>query len=1538
MGFRKVFRSVARVFSIKDKKFANQQNTTKSKKLTKSQYPSNTTNSTKNRVKNLVDFLTGSRSRRYSTGKQIPEIQASMMPDTNINSPGSAPELETLVGSSNPSSTGNQTVETFEQVPDHAGAENAISYHIDDGLTGPSFAQNVLPVLMAIVVGNQSIEDVEDADIAALPLEPPTPVIKSVLDGDLNQSVEVVEAAGPAIFVNNDVIDSQGKPPRISIPCEMTNTDVQFPNTDPTVETLNNGADAADAAECAAPIFNENPEDSTLAMVTTELSINVLDNSQLAFAPLATPNEDGVLQVVSEPEVTEPIGSDTSTPDSIQIPSAEVSPSIEAAIQSSEGSINNIDCSAIQDESIISNEEIVLVSEENPVTFPDHIDGYHLSGLFAEATTIPHRARSFCGRVFTAPQPDERALNEDEDTEDVVRQRRNSAPGNLVSPDSHYPTGRRASLTPSDAENEAMLNDPNNYIDHDDSDMYIEPKLNIYPSVSAEPAVPMVAAPINVPARGASLPISVSEITYAQVVSSTSPGSASGSLSPNEPDSVEQEVFMLELGEWLSLELANQETFLSELRNTFPVEPDSSDVVDEQAEDVIVSQKVSQPGETHAEEIVRIYRIPPYSQFRSIFPPPGLTVPWGPHNPIPTRIDDFRGNDPWLPTPWTNPDAYHRLNGIQRRWVQLEVRYQTRLFWLGMAFEAVIHLEENPEDKLYVFNNFCGWYGCQAEKCEHPRVDGRLYFFDLNCYYPTWKKLRDEQLLLDNEPSNDYAAHEPSTDVNALEQTALRDQEARVQQAQEQEVSQVEPADDRYADLNSSLKFAKSVKAARTEMLSLMNSEVAVANANSVIIQEVLARNEAQHVESRPPQLPNAHFGLAMINTQAQPKQSRWAELFKAQQENGCAMAEVSQDIVPDASENSVPVGNFGLAMVDLPVQPKKSRFAKFFKAQPASEQETPQDSVAEKTPGDPAPPAHFGLQMIEISFQPKKSRFASLFEARTSTEQVIAPAPTSDNGESRETLGSLSGSNNDGLSTCDTSIEPPQSSSFNLEAHSRSDIDVPYEEEEGDLYSASPLRGPSPAPTASSQLFSIPAPEGFMDGSLASRHQGNWQLYDDQGSLLDGHVENVGGFVIEDTMEGPGNDLALVFGQVWFPVESPHEESSEMLDGEPWILIRIEDSPGDIEFEEVPEGVELLEDFYEEGWPLDEHEEHHLTQTIREGLEEDNFAVIEIVSDFESYANALGSGWEAPEDSDASSIRGRSQASKELNAKAYAPRKASHDQVTEDGSDATGSDSEDSADNGDDTEFDSESRESDENRDAAETKASGSNEKDNDPKSKAQELDKIDEDTGPKYQFSRIPIQARPALSALTVAFQEITGEGIEHHAETHLLGLNDDPDAFVDSEPLPILQEDANMVHSSNIIRQVDLARDELINRWMNKKDHYNPDGPTCRYILKEGEQDGERVCESMPQGLVLWIQDAENKLWASGATFAKLALAKKSNGPEKKMTSETEFALPGQVNNPWKPEFVAKCIKDLDITDASLFLGKNDLFDFDENKATF
>ena len=155
--------------------------------------------------------------------------------------------------------------------------ENTTSHYIDDGLTVPSLAQTALPILVVIDGGIQSIEDVEATNIAVLPLAPIASVIESVLDGNLNddgdQLAEVAEATGPAISINNDAVDSQGKPHKVYTPYEKTNTDVQFPNADLTVEILVN---ETDATEHAVPIPNDiNAEDKSLPLVSIGLSVNI---------------------------------------------------------------------------------------------------------------------------------------------------------------------------------------------------------------------------------------------------------------------------------------------------------------------------------------------------------------------------------------------------------------------------------------------------------------------------------------------------------------------------------------------------------------------------------------------------------------------------------------------------------------------------------------------------------------------------------------------------------------------------------------------------------------------------------------------------------------------------------------------------------------------------------------------------------------------------------------------------------------------------------------------------------------------------------------------------------------------------------------------------------------------------------------------------------------------------------------------------------------------------------------------------------------
>ncbi|RAL58609.1 hypothetical protein DID88_003969 [Monilinia fructigena] len=47
--------------------------------------------------------------------------------------------------------------------------------------------------------------------------------------------------------------------------------------------------------------------------------------------------------------------------------------------------------------------------------------------------------------------------------------------------------------------------------------------------------------------------------------------------------------------------------------------------------------------------------------------PPGLCIPWGPNNPVPTSLAHFTSSDPFLPTGTHDPDGFSDLNGVQQR-------------------------------------------------------------------------------------------------------------------------------------------------------------------------------------------------------------------------------------------------------------------------------------------------------------------------------------------------------------------------------------------------------------------------------------------------------------------------------------------------------------------------------------------------------------------------------------------------------------------------------------------------------------------------------------------------------------------------------------------------------------------------------------------------------------------------------------------------------------------------------------------------------
>lgn len=146
--------------------------------------------------------------------------------------------------------------------------------------------------------------------------------------------------------------------------------------------------------------------------------------------------------------------------------------------------------------------------------------------------------------------------------------------------------------------------------------------------------------------------------------------------------------------------------------------------------------------------------IPHYHQFRKPFLPPGIVIPWGPNNTIPIKLNEFRATDPWLPSPFNDPLGYGLLNGVQKRWCQLELYYKQTIFWIYTNFTASNHLENNPRDIVYCFNNICGYFGCQAKDCKHPQVCWEILYRS----YEKWKQHRDNQLELFRNTVNQQAA------------------------------------------------------------------------------------------------------------------------------------------------------------------------------------------------------------------------------------------------------------------------------------------------------------------------------------------------------------------------------------------------------------------------------------------------------------------------------------------------------------------------------------------------------------------------------------------------------------------------------------------------------------------------------------------------------------------------------------------------------------------------------------------------------------
>lgn len=112
--------------------------------------------------------------------------------------------------------------------------------------------------------------------------------------------------------------------------------------------------------------------------------------------------------------------------------------------------------------------------------------------------------------------------------------------------------------------------------------------------------------------------------------------------------------------------------------------------------------------------------------------PPGVTIAWGPNNPIPFRLEEFRAADPLLPNPFADLAGYTLLNGIQQRWVEFEMAYTRPIYWV-MIDSATLIDQQNPVDRYFGLDNCCEVFGCKGEDCRHPQHSGNPWTYADHC-------------------------------------------------------------------------------------------------------------------------------------------------------------------------------------------------------------------------------------------------------------------------------------------------------------------------------------------------------------------------------------------------------------------------------------------------------------------------------------------------------------------------------------------------------------------------------------------------------------------------------------------------------------------------------------------------------------------------------------------------------------------------------------------------------------------------------------
>ncbi|KAF7860867.1 hypothetical protein EAF04_008385 [Stromatinia cepivora] len=1453
MGFLDIYRSVARRFSVKDIKIANRKSCKSAKKLTKSQKPTSNTKTTKTKVENFVGFLTGSRSKRYST------------------------ESETLVGSSGPSSAGNITVETFLQVPEQAGSNDAVGSNGVDGFTGPSFADSVLPILTAITTGANEITVHDFAPPSPSATSSVKPIVENNLDKGSDQLDELAQVAEHAASIHSkndiggvdDILSSAPSTPSVK---------VIFDNN------LDNGSEHAASVHNNEAVGTEG-ESLTLCAsfqkFSTDIESSYADHITYYASVTQWTKHLTVETVVSSElvvEVAEPIGSTVPVPVSIPNPPAEKPGEVAISIELSETNTGNPVDPTVQDDSSPSSQQCAADVGEQSDPFPDHIDGYHFddtTGPFAAATTVPFVARSKPGSIIKAPwvQP----LIADEDVESFYRQvyvRRDSAPGRLVSPDSYYPVGRQASLSQSDADIESMLNRSENYLDYNDS--YVQDHVLPHPdefelneNSNASPELTILVGDdvaLAIPERKVPHPDPAPEIIHIDHNNQVSEDVATEPVPDNQSELTEQELFISELAE--------QGIFISDRseQEIVPVELNTPKPVEQQPEQVQGLEEIA------VEEIIRTQVIPHYHQFRTSFLPPGIVIPWGPNNPIPIRLADFRAADFWLPNPFNDPLGYDRLSEVQQRWSQLEVAYKQTIYWICMNFTASNHLENNPENALFSFNNICGYFGCQEKDCKHPRVRWGGLHWD----YEKWQQHRENQLKLGQQKAGQQKAGQQKANQQAAFQQQHGKPPANIR-ASQGKLSEQDAYEQRAIAELTALQQAAARRAAQkapkkqpTNVQLLLEQDSNYkkpAGLNSAVqaleqaFHEKQAHEKQAHEQKSREQEALKTYTAAVekrvgfFATQVKQSLAQEAQKMAAFQEaNARPAAQEAGPSIDDTESGPSQLINPQPSEMPFVTDPNDDMTSGRLDAfgdhieDPRPDHQLVNDAFSH-APANHVQKAHFGPE--EIVVDPKTSRWNTMFppkkEGTTSEERALGD-PNPDSDESNGQTSVSDGSEKATKSTADTSLslEAPQLVVVSKqEANDHSVIYTPNEVEEGDLYSASPPRAPYPAFATlvnQSTLNDVEEDDLYSASPLKAPYPAFATLVNPS-TLNDVEEDDL---YSASPRRVPGPAFAPLINS--FPPQGPEElvedsvasseeDASEIYDNQGFLVQNVAKDLNGLVIEDSRRDTESDNEESEDGETQDEAFE--LGNAIAPG----NTADLEV--------GPINSGLEEDDDS-------------------------------------TGDD-----------DF------------PLETK----------PVCK-----KLLPQAGTAQFGQRIAIPSRPATSGLAGAFKRQEQEEARGIFRRAPLGPEDHPNVRLDQELLPILQGEAREVHLSHMFRKMDCAKDHIFNEWM--KDPNAPNEDYVRVPRAYGYAD-ENVM--LPRAVVEKMDEADQAVWAMGMAYAERDRLDEMDDPAK-FTTEMQTVQPALINKSWKPELIKEYAEKFNITQCVLLPGDDDPSAFDDEAATF